>query len=82
MIVCQHLSHNIICSPVPLQHFIFPSSSEGLYLVVDEKGKFREDNFQRGMAALHPTDELETEKNKKRKKGGFNVESDLFKVVR
>lgn len=34
------------------------------------------------MAALHPTDELETEKNKKRKKGGFGVESDLFKVVR
>lgn len=34
------------------------------------------------MAALHPTDELEPEKNRKKKKGGFGVESDLFKVVR
>jgi superfamily II RNA helicase len=25
--------------PVPLQHFVFPLGAEGLFLVVDEKGK-------------------------------------------
>jgi len=27
--------------PVPLQHYIFPSGGDGLFLVVDEKGTFR-----------------------------------------
>lgn len=73
---------SVFCSPVPLQHFIFPSASEGLYLVVDEKGKFREDNFQRAMSALHPANELETEKGKKKKKTNQGLESDLFKIIR
>ena len=38
--------------PVPLQHYIFPQGAEGLHLVVDEKGKFRESNFQKAMATL------------------------------
>jgi len=38
--------------PVPLQHYIYPIGGDGLYLVVDEKGKFREANFQRAMARL------------------------------
>ena len=38
--------------PTPLQHFIFPSGGEGVFLVVDEKGKFREDNFHKAMAIL------------------------------
>eukprot|EP00934_Nitzschia_sp_Nitz4_P002466 Nitzschia sp. Nitz4//scaffold128_size63911//11221//14941//NITZ4_006214-RA/size63911-snap-gene-0.67-mRNA-1//-1//CDS//3329534817//2456//frame0 len=38
--------------PVPLQHYIFPQGGEGLHLVVDEKGKFREANFQKAMATL------------------------------
>jgi ATP-dependent RNA helicase DOB1 len=25
--------------PVPLQHYVYPTGAEGLYLVVDEKGK-------------------------------------------
>lgn len=39
---------------MPLQHFLFPAAAEGLYLVVDEKGKFREDNFQKAMSHLQP----------------------------
>lgn len=39
-------------SPTPLQHFVFPAGAEGLYLVVDEKGKFREENFQKAMSHL------------------------------
>ena len=38
--------------PVPLQHFLFPAAAEGLYLVVDEQGRFREDNFQKAMSLL------------------------------
>jgi superfamily II RNA helicase len=34
------------------QHYIFPSGGDGLYLVVDEKSKFREENFQKAMAVL------------------------------
>lgn len=38
--------------PVPLQHYIFPKGGEGVHLVVDERGKFREANFQKAMASL------------------------------
>ena len=39
--------------PTPLQHYIFPSGGDGLYLVVDDKCEFREDNFQKACAALN-----------------------------
>lgn len=35
-----------------MQHYIFPSGGDGLYLVVDEKSNFRESNFQKAMAVL------------------------------
>lgn len=38
--------------PTPLQHYLFPSGADGIHLVVDEKGVFREDNFQKAMGAL------------------------------
>lgn len=38
--------------PVPLQHYIFPQGGDGLHLVVDERGKFREANFNKAMASL------------------------------
>jgi ATP-dependent RNA helicase DOB1 len=38
--------------PTPLQHYLFPAGSEGIYLVVDERSNFREDNFQKAMASL------------------------------
>ena len=28
--------------PTPLQHFIFPAGAEGLFMVVDERGTFRQ----------------------------------------
>ncbi|XP_010275960.1 PREDICTED: DExH-box ATP-dependent RNA helicase DExH9 isoform X2 [Nelumbo nucifera] len=73
--------------PTPLQHYIFPSGGDGLYLVVDEKGKFREDSFQKALNALLPAGEG----NKKRENGkwqkGLMVgkageESDIFKMVK
>jgi len=38
--------------PTPLQHYLFPAGADGIHLVVDEKGNFREDNFAKAMGAL------------------------------
>eukprot|EP00033_Pygsuia_biforma_P000792 GCRY01000924.1.p1 GENE.GCRY01000924.1~~GCRY01000924.1.p1 ORF type:complete len:1040 (-),score=392.45 GCRY01000924.1:28-3147(-) len=38
--------------PTPLQHYIYPSGSDGIHLVVDEMGEFREDNFQKALSVL------------------------------
>ncbi|KAF7629994.1 hypothetical protein Mgra_00009023 [Meloidogyne graminicola] len=39
-------------SAVPLQHLIFPCGADGLYEVVDIKGNFKQDNFQKAMNFL------------------------------
>jgi hypothetical protein len=38
--------------PTPLQHYLFPAGGDGIFLVVDEKSQFREDNFQKAMGGL------------------------------
>ncbi|KAL5539944.1 hypothetical protein UlMin_037217 [Ulmus minor] len=73
--------------PTPLQHYIFPSGGDGLYLVVDEKAKFREDSFQKALNALVPASEGEKKKeNGKWQKGLLSgrvgEESDIFKMVK
>jgi ATP-dependent RNA helicase DOB1 len=79
--------------PVPLQHFVFPVGAEGLFLVVDEKGKFRDDNFQRAMSFLQSGGTGEGAEasggvggdKKQRNKGGAgakNLNSDLFKIIK
>lgn len=74
--------------PVPLQHFVFPAGSEGLYLVVDEKGKFRDDNFQKAMALLQQGNQEGDDGNNKGKRmnsksqASKNLNSDLFKIVK
>jgi len=80
--------------PVPLQHYIFPVGGDGLHLVVDEKGKFREGNFQKAMATLKGGDmdsamgeALSTSGNGKAKKrkrggGGKGQSTDLFNIIK
>ena len=81
--------------PVPLQHYIFPQTGEGLHLVVDERGKFREANFQRAMATLQSstTDGASADamlssgngKGQKRKRVGGQQKkqgSDLHRIVK
>ncbi|KAL2329452.1 hypothetical protein Fmac_017033 [Flemingia macrophylla] len=73
--------------PTPLQHYIFPSGGDGLFLVVDERGKFREDSFQKALNALVPANEGDKRKeNGKRQKGlvlgRVGEESDIFKMVK
>ncbi|KAK0452732.1 P-loop containing nucleoside triphosphate hydrolase protein [Desarmillaria tabescens] len=59
----------------PLQHYLFPVGSKGIYMVVNEKGEFREDNFMKAMGLLQhnlgedPADPKSgTEKKSKSKK--------------
>lgn len=77
--------------PTPLQHYLFPQGGNGIHLVVDEKGVFREDNFQRAMGALAEArgdDPASTDSGKGRKgqskKGGANSSgtSDIYKIVK
>lgn len=73
--------------PTPLQHYIFPSGGKGLYLVVDEKAKFREDSFQKALNALAPAAEGEKKRETGKWQKGVVVgklgeESDIFKLVK
>ncbi|WVQ83968.1 hypothetical protein IAT38_006113 [Cryptococcus sp. DSM 104549] len=76
--------------PTPLQHYLFPAGSEGIYLVVDERSNFREDNFQKAMAALAAGQGEDSadpssgkgKKGKTRKGGAMKGEkSDIYKIV-
>ncbi|GJJ07500.1 ATP-dependent RNA helicase mtr4 [Clathrus columnatus] len=75
--------------PTPLQHYLFPNGSEGIYLVVNEKGEFREDNFQKAMgmvAERQGEDPASVTAGKGRKgntkKGGQKGSSDIVKIVK
>eukprot|EP00798_Chlamydomonas_sp_ICE-L_P020959 gene20959-27812_t len=71
--------------PTPLQHYIFPTGGDGLYMVVDERGAFREDNFQKAVAAITNTAADGGGKAKAKKplaQGQATGEkSDIFKIV-
>lgn len=66
--------------PVPLQHFIFPSGGEGIYLIVDEKGKFREDNFKKALSTMSSGVESFVTDQKKGRKNSDG--SDLNKIIK
>ena len=78
--------------PTPLQHYLFPAGAEGIHLVVDEKGVFREENFQKAMTSIadrqgdDPADAMAKRKgrgkDKKLNKGGQQGQSDIWKIVR
>ncbi|TFK24097.1 antiviral helicase [Coprinopsis marcescibilis] len=65
--------------PTPLQHYLFPAGGDGIYLVVNEKSEFREDNFAKAMGKIQenmgddPADPKSGKGRKgKSKKGGDN----------
>jgi ATP-dependent RNA helicase DOB1 len=75
--------------PTPLQHYLFPSGGDGIYMVVDEKGTFKEQNFQKALSYINQdtiNDEINAVINKKKKKrrGGKNPKAaaaDIYKIV-
>ncbi|CDO95267.1 unnamed protein product [Kluyveromyces dobzhanskii CBS 2104] len=77
--------------PTPLQHYLFPAHGDGIHLVVDEKGTFREENFQKAMASIsnQTGDDVHTINGKGKKgqsyKGGAakgEAKGDIYKIVR
>ncbi|RDB26840.1 ATP-dependent RNA helicase mtr4 [Hypsizygus marmoreus] len=76
--------------PTPLQHYLFPAGDEGIYLVVNEKGEFREDNFAKAMGKLQdsmgedPADSKggKGKKGKTKKGGDKKGPSDISKIIR
>lgn len=53
-LLCRSPCHVVYTDfrPTPLQHYLFPAGADSLYMVVDERSRFREDNFQKAIAAL------------------------------
>ncbi|KAF2223629.1 rRNA-processing arch domain-containing protein [Elsinoe ampelina] len=79
--------------PTPLQHYFFPAGADGIHLVVDEKGTFREENFQKAMSSIKDragddgsdpnTRRKGKGKDKKTNKGGRKEgPSDIYKIVK
>uniref|UniRef100_A0A8C8K3F4 Exosome RNA helicase MTR4 n=1 Tax=Oncorhynchus tshawytscha TaxID=74940 RepID=A0A8C8K3F4_ONCTS len=73
--------------PTPLQHYIFPAGGDGLHLVVDENGEFREDNFNTAMQVLRDTGDSGGSSgggkwDTKGRKGGTRGPSNVFKIVK
>ncbi|KAH9913833.1 antiviral helicase [Fomitopsis serialis] len=76
--------------PTPLQHYLFPAGGEGIYLVVNEKSEFREDNFSKAMGMLQerqgddPADPKSGKgrKGKSKKGGDKKGSSDIQKIVK
>ncbi|XP_013133278.1 PREDICTED: superkiller viralicidic activity 2-like 2 [Papilio polytes] len=70
--------------PTPLQHYIFPAGGDGIHLVVDEKGQFKEDNFNTAMAVLSNAGEAGKGEQRGRR-GGLvraNNKSNIFNIVK
>ena len=79
--------------PTPLQNYFFPAGADGIHLIVDEKGVFREENFQKAMTAIAEragddgTDPMAKRKgkgkDKKTNKGGKkDGPSDIYKIIK
>ncbi|TFK37029.1 rRNA-processing arch domain-containing protein [Crucibulum laeve] len=76
--------------PTPLQHYLFPAGGEGIYLVVNEKGEFREDNFSKAMGKLQDTQGDDPadprggkgKKGKTKKGGDKKGPSDISKIIK
>ncbi|KAJ9072343.1 ATP-dependent RNA helicase mtr4 [Entomophthora muscae] len=74
--------------PTPLQHYLFPKGADGIHLVVDEKGNFRDDNFENAVATLQAAEHMQEEKGgsgfglKKRKPTARGDDSDISKVIK
>lgn len=72
--------------PTPLQHYIFPAGGDGIHLVVDEQGQFKEDNFNTAMSILSNAGEAGKGDQKGRRGGikGANQgqKSNIFNIVK
>ena len=76
--------------PTPLQHYIFPSGGEGMYLVVDENATFKSTNFTKAISSIKPKSQPKERGGKGKSgkgEGGGKGEnrggpSDCFKLIK
>ncbi|CAK1602267.1 unnamed protein product [Parnassius mnemosyne] len=70
--------------PTPLQHYIFPAGGDGIHLVVDEKGQFKEDNFNTAMAVLSNAGDAGKGDQRGRRGGPArgNNQTNIFNIVK
>ncbi|RYP58213.1 hypothetical protein DL770_010485 [Monosporascus sp. CRB-9-2] len=79
--------------PTPLQNYFFPAGGTGIFLVVDEKGVFRENNFNKTMQLIEERKGAEPNdidarqkgkgKHKKTFKGGKEEsQADIQKIIK
>ncbi|KAI1381641.1 antiviral helicase [Hypoxylon crocopeplum] len=79
--------------PTPLQNYFFPAGGSGIFLVVDEKGVFREHNFNKTMQLIEDRKAAEANdidakqkgkgKHKKNFKGNnADAQADIQKIVK
>ncbi|KAJ2906964.1 ATP-dependent RNA helicase DOB1 [Zalerion maritima] len=78
--------------PTPLQNYAHPCGANGIWLIVDEKGNFKEKNFQLVMDKVDDkksTDSFKMKgkgKNKRQSKGGEATgaedQSDIYRIVK
>ena len=66
--------------PVPLQHYVYPSGSDSIYLAVDAKGNFKEENFNKALSTLAES-ELEKNIDKSKNSKAIKTEEDIKRIV-
>eukprot|EP00052_Salpingoeca_macrocollata_P028835 m.283314 g.283314 ORF g.283314 m.283314 type:complete len:1104 (+) comp22905_c9_seq1:498-3809(+) len=64
--------------PTPLRHYIYPAGGDGLHLIVDDEGNFKEGNFMKAMSALNDA----AGKNPAKKRKGTKGPSECFRIVK
>ena len=60
---------------------MFPAGGDGIHLVVDEAGNFKEDNFSQAMAVLQTAGDA-SKGDQRGRKGGMKEGSNCFKIVK
>ena len=70
--------------PVPLQHYIFPSGGNDINLIVDSKGNFREENFNKCLSNLAETNKINliiNNNNEQNIENKLSTENDLELLI-
>jgi ATP-dependent RNA helicase DOB1 len=68
-----------------LQHYLFPTGAQGIFLVVDEKGQFRENNFAKAIQVIEDdlsiSKLIEEKKQKGNKQQKQNASQEMRKLI-
>ncbi|KAL0478195.1 ATP-dependent RNA helicase, partial [Acrasis kona] len=68
--------------PTPLQHYVYPSGGDGIHLVVDEKAKFREENWNKAILDLQNKKAAQgSDSSQKKKRAMENNSNNVMRIV-